>query len=81
MGYGGGRGRRYTQLRPRAQPVSQIYEVGNQRHENTPNLVVRTASDPARLAAAMRAAVRAVDNTAVISKVTTMEQRLGEQTA
>jgi putative ABC transport system permease protein len=63
------------------QPISQIYEAQIQRHENTPNLVVRTASDPARLAAAVRAAVRAVDNTAVIAKITTMEQRLGEQTA
>jgi len=63
------------------QPISQIYEAQMQRHENTPQLVVRTASDPARLAAAIRATVRAVDNTAVISNITTMEQRLGEQTA
>jgi predicted permease len=63
------------------QPISQIYELGSQRHENTPNLLVRTASDPARLATAVRAAVRAVDYTAVISKIKTMEQRLGEQTA
>jgi len=63
------------------QPISQIYEAQIQRHENTPQLVVRTASDPARLAAAIRAIVRAVDNTAVISNIATMEQRLGEQTA
>jgi len=63
------------------QPISQIYEAQIQRHENTPQLVVRTASDPARLAAAIRATVRAVDNTAVISNIATMEQRLGEQTA
>ncbi|MCU1262994.1 MAG: hypothetical protein JWO80_5879 [Bryobacterales bacterium] len=62
-------------------PISQIYEVQAQREETTPNFVIRTAGDPVQLVASVRAAVRALSKTAIVSDVMTVEDKLKEQTA
>jgi predicted permease len=61
------------------QPFAQIYEVQAQRGEQTGLLVIRTAGDPAQVAAAARAAIRDTDRAARVSGINTMEHVLDEQ--
>ena len=56
-----------------------VYQPVAQSGTATPDLVVRTAGDPAKLAAMVRDAVRSVDRGAIVSGVTTMEQQLNDQ--
>jgi putative ABC transport system permease protein len=63
------------------QPTPFVYEWGRQSGEIPSDLVVRTTGDPARFATTLRSAVRSLDQTAILSKVTTMEEQLSEQTA
>src|SRR5262249_34939187 len=42
-------------------------------------IVVRTTADPAKFAATLRNAVRTLDQTAILSKVTTIEEQLSQQ--
>jgi predicted permease len=44
-----------------------------------PDLIVRTTHDPLRATASLRALVRNLDRTAIISSVTTMKEQLSEQ--
>lgn len=62
-------------------PMAEIYEVQAQRGEATPNLVVRTSSDPMQLAQTIRSTLRSVDKSVVLSGIMTMEDVLREQTA
>lgn len=61
-------------------PFSEIYEVQAQSREQVGNLVVRTASDPAPLAAAVRRIIHQVNPAATISSIETMQQMLELQT-
>ena len=63
------------------QPAGQIYQWYRQTHESTPDLVVRTSSDPALIAVALRNVLRNLDHTAILSGVSTVEQELSEQLA
>lgn len=62
-------------------PMCEIYEVQAQRGESTPNLVVRTSTDPMQLAQTIRSALRSVDKNVIISGIATMQDVLHEQTA
>jgi predicted permease len=62
-------------------PMAEIYEVQAQSGEATPNVVVRTSSDPLQLAQTLRSTLHSVDKDVVVSGVTTMEGVLREQTA
>ena len=58
-------------------PIGQIYEAQAQSLEETENLVVRTGAS----AELLRAVIRAIDKTAVLMDVTTLDARLREQNA
>ena len=60
-------------------PFSQIYEVQEQRGEEAGEWVIRTAGDPAAMAAAVRAAVRDTSRAATVAVTSTMEQVLSDQ--
>ncbi|PYT81643.1 MAG: hypothetical protein DMG40_08820 [Acidobacteria bacterium] len=62
-------------------PMAEIYEVQVQSGEATPNLVVRTSSDPMLLAQSVRATLRSLDNTVILSGMETLQDVLREQTA
>jgi predicted permease len=62
-------------------PMAEIYEVQAQRGEGTPNLVVRTSSNPMQLAPTIRSILRSLDKSVIISSITTMQDVLREQTA
>jgi predicted permease len=62
-------------------PMCEIYEVQAQSGEATPNLILRTASDPLQLAQTIRGELRALDKDVIISGVATMQDVLREQTA
>jgi putative ABC transport system permease protein len=62
-------------------PFSQIYEVQSQRGEQLNNLVLRTAGDPAAMAASLHSVLHQIDANAVIASVSTMEHLLDTQTA
>jgi putative ABC transport system permease protein len=61
------------------EPTGHIYQWYKQSGEATPDLVVRTTGDPKALAATLRQVVRSLDQTAILSPVTTLEQQLAEQ--
>jgi putative ABC transport system permease protein len=63
------------------QPTPYVFEWSRQSGEIPLDLVVRTTVDPARFAPTLRSAVRSLDQKAILSKVTTMEEQLSEQTA
>jgi len=63
------------------QPTPYVFEWSGQSGETPSDLVVRTTGDPARFATTLRSAVRSLDQTAILSKVTTMEEQLSKQTA
>ncbi len=58
-------------------PMAQIYEAQAQSLDETENLVVRTAAG----ATVLRDVIRSVDKTAVLLDVSTLKDRLWEQTA
>jgi predicted permease len=60
-------------------PYSEIYEAQTQSNEQLGNLVIRTASDPAPLAAAARKIIHQVNPDATIPSIETMEQLLDAQ--
>jgi predicted permease len=62
-------------------PTPHIYEWYQQAGNATPDIVVRTAGDPAAVAASLRSAIRSVAPTAILSDVTTVEQQLLHQLA
>ncbi len=62
-------------------PISQIYEVQEQRGDTTPNFVIRTDGDPIKLATPVRSVIRSLSKTAILSDVVTIEDRLRDQTA
>jgi predicted permease len=62
-------------------PMAVIYEVQAQRGEATPNLVVRTSTDPSQLAMTVRGVLHELDPGAVVSEAMTMSDVLREQTA
>jgi putative ABC transport system permease protein len=58
-------------------PIAQIYEAQSQSLDETENLVVRTDAS----AGVLRDTIRSIDNTAVLTDVTTLEEQLREQSA
>ena len=58
------------------QPVTQLEKRDNPA---TPDLIIRTAGDPAKLEGTVRSMVRSLDRTAIVSGVATMEQQMEEQ--
>ncbi|HZQ54916.1 MAG TPA: ABC transporter permease [Bryobacteraceae bacterium] len=61
-------------------PLSQIYEPQTQTPgEQINHIVIRTAGNPATLAAAARAVIRSVDKNAVIDSVSSMELVIEQQ--
>jgi ABC-type antimicrobial peptide transport system permease subunit len=56
-------------------PIPEYYQTG---WSHSADVVVRTSSSPMRIAGAFRAEVRALDRTAAVSRITTLEQRLDE---
>jgi putative ABC transport system permease protein len=64
------------------EPVSDIFQWYRQSLPGAPppgDFIVRTTGEPEQLAPTLRKAVHAVDKTAVISAVTTMQTELDEQ--
>ncbi len=59
------------------QPVAQLEQRDNPA---TPDLLIRTVGDPAKLVLTVRHLARSLDRTAIISTVATMEEQLDEQT-
>jgi predicted lysophospholipase L1 biosynthesis ABC-type transport system permease subunit len=58
---------------------AHVFESALQSGENTPDLLVRTSSEPAALAPTLRAALRGVDATAIVESVATLEDQLAQQ--
>jgi putative ABC transport system permease protein len=56
-----------------------VFEWYKQSGAIPSDIVVRTTRDPARDAATLRSAVRSLDQTAILSNVTTIEEQLSEQ--
>ena len=61
--------------------MPQYFEPHTRTAWNERDLVVRTASDPLQLAAAVRGAVRSVDQSVLRFEITTMENQMREQTS
>jgi putative ABC transport system permease protein len=61
------------------QPTPYVFEWYKQSGAIPSDLVVRTTGDPAKFAMTLRSAVRSLDQAAILSKVTTMEEQLSEQ--
>jgi predicted permease len=59
--------------------VPHVFEWYKQSASAPPDLVVRTTGYPHRAAASLRALVRDLDATAILSSVTTMKEQLSEQ--
>jgi putative ABC transport system permease protein len=64
-----------------APPDDVVYRPFAQQPWIAPFLVVRTTGDPAEFSQIVRRAIAAVDKTAVVSNVTTLDQRLQDATA
>jgi len=60
------------------QPIAQVFRPYTQDSWRAMDLVARTASDPSALAPALRAAIHAIDATAPVFEVSTLERRLSE---
>lgn len=60
------------------QPIAQIFWPYFQRVTSTMDLMIRTSTDPTRLATALRQEVRAIDKGATVFNVSTLERRLDE---
>ncbi|HEX4165866.1 MAG TPA: ABC transporter permease [Bryobacteraceae bacterium] len=63
------------------QVAPQVFRPHSQSPDNEMDILVRTASDPLMVAAAVRQEIQSVDTTVAKSRATTVEQQLGEQTA
>lgn len=61
------------------EPSPHVFQPVAQSTDATPDLVLRTAGDPVKLAAVVRDAVRSIDRTAIVSGVTTVERQLSDQ--
>ncbi len=61
--------------------AAHVYEWYEQSGDATRDLVVRTADDPKAFAGTLRSVVRGLDQTAILSPVTTLEQQLSDQLA
>jgi predicted permease len=61
------------------QSTPHVYEWYQQSGELTPDLIVRTTAAGDAFAATLRAAVRGVDQTAILSPVNTLDQQLADQ--
>jgi putative ABC transport system permease protein len=61
------------------QPTPYVFEWYKQSGAIPSDLVARTKGDPAKFATSLRNAVRSLDQTAILSKVTTIEEQLSEQ--
>jgi putative ABC transport system permease protein len=64
-----------------ALPSPHVYQPAVQSDLALSELVVRTSGDPAALAATVRSIVRTLDQTAVLSAITTVEQQFSDQIA
>ena len=64
---------------PERAPIAQIFEAQSQSLDETEHLVVSGAA--AGLPEALRQTIRALDRTAVLSDVSTLDHRLGQHTA
>jgi putative ABC transport system permease protein len=62
-------------------PAPTIYQWSRQSGDATPDLVVRTSGDVRATAATVRATIRAIDASAIVSAVTLLEAELGRQLA
>jgi predicted permease len=62
-------------------PIAQMFWPHAQRPVETMDLVVRSASDPTRLASVLREQVRAIDKHAAVFQISTLESRLQESLA
>jgi putative ABC transport system permease protein len=62
-------------------PAPHVYQPVAQSGEPTPDVAVRTAGDPLKLAAVVRDAARSLDRSAIISSVATLDQQLSDQIA
>jgi predicted permease len=62
-------------------PIPHVFEPSTQAidGDRTSYLIVRTAGDPRSIASELRAVVRGISSTAIISDFTTLEQELDEQ--
>jgi putative ABC transport system permease protein len=63
------------------QPTPYVFQWHKQSGDIPSDLVARTTGDPAKFAMTLRGAVRSLDQTAILSRVTTMEEQLSEQMA
>jgi predicted permease len=63
------------------QPTPYVFQWYKQFGAIPSDIVVRTIGDPAKFATTLRSAVRSLDQTAVLSQVTTLEEQLSEQMA
>ena len=61
------------------QPTPYVFEWYRQSRAIPIDLVVRTTGDPTKFATTLRSAVRSLDQTAILSNVTTIEEQLSEQ--
>ncbi|HLJ48018.1 MAG TPA: ABC transporter permease [Bryobacteraceae bacterium] len=58
------------------EPIAQIFWPYFQRVSSTSDLIIRTSSDPAQLANAVRAEIRSINKTAPVFNVSTLDRRL-----
>jgi putative ABC transport system permease protein len=63
------------------EPIAEIYYPGTMWWIGTADLVARTSGDPVTLAAAIKREVRAIEATAVVTGVTTIDQQMRDLTA
>ena len=61
------------------EPLPHIFEWYKQSGSTPPDIVVRTTGNPRVVAATLRSVVRGLDQSAILSPVTTMEQQLSDQ--
>jgi putative ABC transport system permease protein len=63
------------------QPTAHIYEWYQQSSNATPDLVVRVAGSPERIASTIRQTIRSVAPAAILSNISTVDQQLSQQLA
>jgi len=61
------------------EPIPHIFQPSTQAGGSTADVIIRVVGSPVSTAHALRAVVREVDENAVVSSVTTMEEQLSEQ--
>lgn len=62
-------------------PTPHVYQPADQDNfeKATQDLVIRTEGDPNKLSATIREIVRSLDSTAIVSRITTLEEQLDQQ--